>query len=265
LEDMDSHRGHRHRRNPSKHSILANIPDLMNKESAPKAFRFPRASSKTREVPIVDKEGEYEGKENLGERKSARPEKRVTWSKDLLQVRSISPRQKHIQQHRLASPRSSRINNTIIAPPSSTSSSSNSSSSSSYPSFASSFPSHFSSPSSSSSISNNLGTPRGLVGPPGTDCGHFLCQRVGRGSCQIEDSQSSSGGSQAQPWHGAGSQGTSTSQAHNSYGTSNPSYGTGHNPADVLPCSPQLKTVVWRSVPINRTGLSLDFRQSNVV
>merc|ERR1719436_97751 len=250
---MDPQR-HRHRRNPSKHSILANIPDLMNKESAPKAFRFPRASSKTREVPIVEKEAEYEGKENFGERKSARPEKRVTWSKDLLQVRSISPRQKQIQ-HRMASPRSSRINTTISSP--STSSSSNSSSSPSYPSFASSFPSNFSSPSShSSSISNNLGTPRGL-GPMGTDCGHFLCQRVGRGSCQIEDSQSSSGGSQAQPWHGAGGQSTSTSQAHSSYGTGNPSYGTGQNPTDVLPCSPQLKTVVWRSVPINRTGLSL--------
>merc|ERR1719436_2248949 len=250
---MDPQR-HRHRRNPSKHSILANIPDLMNKESAPKAFRFPRASSKTREVPIVEKEAEYEGKENFGERKSARPEKRVTWSKDLLQVRSISPRQKQIQ-HRMASPRSSRINTTISSP-------------------------------STSSSSNNLGTPRGL-GPMGTDCGHFLCQRVGRGSCQIEDSQSSSGGSQAQPWHGAGGQSTSTSQAHSSYGTGNPSYGTslnqahhsygtsqvqahqsygtGQNPTDVLPCSPQLKTVVWRSVPINRTGLSLDFRQSNVV
>merc|ERR1719436_1804022 len=111
---MDPQR-HRHRRNPSKHSILANIPDLMNKESAPKAFRFPRASSKTREVPIVEKEAEYEGKENFGERKSARPEKRVTWSKDLLQVRSISPRQKQIQ-HRMASPRSSRINTTISSP-----------------------------------------------------------------------------------------------------------------------------------------------------
>merc|ERR1711962_281122 len=173
LEDMDPHR-YKHKRNPSKHSILANIPDLINKESQAKPFRFPRASSKTRDVPILEKEGEYEGKENFGERKSSRPEKRVTWSKDLLQVRSISPRQRQIQ-HRLASPRSSRIN-TI------TSSSPSTSTSSSYPSFASSFPSNFSSPSSSSSSSStHLGLSHGLGPTTGTDCGHFLCHRVGRG------------------------------------------------------------------------------------
>merc|ERR1711962_467597 len=239
LEDMDPHR-YKHRRNPSKHSILANIPDLINKESQPKPFRFPRASSKTRDVPILEKEVEYEGKENFGERKSSRPEKRVTWSKDLLQVRSISPRQRQIQ-HRLASPRSSRIN-TITS-----SSSSTSSTSPSYPSFASSFPSNFSSPSSSSSSSStHLGLSHGVGPTTGTDCGHFLCHRVGRGRCHLEENQGS--GNQPQPWHGAGSQSMSTNQAQHSSGTS-------QNSTDVLPCSPQLKTVVWRSVPINRTGL----------
>merc|ERR1712126_264607 len=275
LEDMDPHR-YKHRRNPSKHSILANIPDLINKESQPKPFRFPRASSKTRDVPILEKEVEYEGKENFGERKSSRPEKRVTWSKDLLQVRSISPRQRQIQ-HRLASPRSSRIN-TI------TSSSSSTSTSPSNPSFASSFQSNFPSSPSPAACTH--------LGPTmATDCGHFLCHRVGRGTCQMEDFQGP--GNQAQSWHGAGSQSTSTNEAQQSSGTSHQSYGTSHKPSgtsnevygtshhssgtshhssgtnqnstDVLPCSPQLKTVVWRSVPINRTGLSLDFRQNNVV
>merc|ERR1711962_101311 len=246
LEDMDPHR-YKHRRNPSKHSILANIPDLINKESQPKPFRFPRASSKTRDVPILEKEVEYEGKENFGERKSSRPEKRVTWSKDLLQVRSISPRQRQIQ-HRLASPRSSRIN-TI------TSSSPSTSTSPSYPSFTSSFPSNFSSPSSSSSSSStHLGLSHGLGPTTGTDCGHFLCHRVGRGRCHMEENQGS--GNQPQP-----SSGTS----HQLYGTSHHSSGTTQNSTDVLTCSPQLKTVVWRSVPINRTGLSLDFRQNSVV
>merc|ERR1711962_238525 len=261
LEDMDPHR-YKHRRNPSKHSILANIPDLINKESQPKPFRFPRASSKTRDVPILEKEVEYEGKENFGERKSSRPEKRVTWSKDLLQVRSISPRQRQIQ-HRLASPRSSRINTTTSSPSTSTSSS--------YPTFASSFPSNFSSPSSSSSSSStHLGLSHGVGPTTGTDCGHFLCHRVGRGRCHLEENQGS--GNQPQPWHGAGSQSMSTNQAQHSSGTSHQLYGTSHhssgttqNSTDVLPCSPQLKTVVWRSVPINRTGLSLDFRQNNVV
>merc|ERR1712115_383274 len=236
LEDMDTHR-YKHRRNPSKHSILANIPDLINKESQPKPFRFPRASSKTRDVPILEKEVEYEGKENFGERKSSRPEKRVTWSKDLLQVRSISPRQRQIQ-HRLASPRSSRINTTTSSP--------------------------------SSSSSTHLGLSHGLGPTTGTDCGHFLCHRVGRGRCHMEENQGS--GNQPQPWHGAGSQSMSTNQAQHSSGTSHQLHGTSHhssgttqNSTDVLPCSPQLKTVVWRSVPINRTGLSLDFRQNNVV
>merc|ERR1712013_104974 len=55
---------------------------------------------RVRNVPVNIEAMEVE-QENL-ERRTGRPEKKVTWSRDLLQVRSISPRQKSSRTSRMS-------------------------------------------------------------------------------------------------------------------------------------------------------------------
>merc|ERR1712080_798030 len=100
-----------------------------------------------------------------------------------------------------------------------------------------------------SRMSEAVNTLRG--GPPLTqeaakgakDCGHFLCQRVG-GVCLQGGGDQQGGGGNLRP----GLQAANTDY-------------------QKLPCSPQMQTVVWRSIPISRTtnnnndkraGLTLD-------
>merc|ERR1712117_708293 len=153
------------------------IIDDMNKDAGINKM-VKSGGGRVRNVPVNIEAMEVE-QENL-ERRTGRPEKKVTWSRDLLQVRSISPRQK---SSRVAeSPRTSRMSDAVNA-------------------------------FRAGSIQDGGGGVR--------DCGHFLCQRGG--------------------------------------GDLRPGYQS-------LPCSPQMQTVVWRSIPINRTsnnnnkraGLSLD-------
>merc|ERR1712020_193854 len=136
-----------------------------------------------------------------------------TWSRNLLQVRSISPRQKSPRTPKLSDARTSRMSeavNTLRGGPSLTQEAA-----------------------------------KGVK-----DCGHFLCQRVG-GVCLQGGGDQQGGGGNLRPGF----------QASN----------TGHQAANTdfqkLPCSPQMQTVVWRSIPISRTsnnnngkraGLTLD-------
>merc|ERR1711972_811528 len=138
--------------------------------------------------------------ENLeSRRRIGRPEKKVTWSRDLLQVRSISPRQKSPRTPRMsAAARTSRMSEAV----------------------------------------NTLrsGPPLTQEGGNVKDCGHFLCQRVG-GVCLQGGSGEQQGGGNLRP----GFQATDTGyQATSGYQN--------------LPCSPQMQTVVWRSIPISRTS-----------
>ena len=186
---------HFHRRNPSQHRVLASIIDDMNKDAGiNKMVQLKSGGGRVTNVPVNIEAMEVE-QENL-ERRTGRPEKKVTWSRDLLQVRSISPRQK---SSRVAeSSRTSRMSDAVNA-------------------------------FRAGSTQEGSGGVR--------DCGHFLCQRVG-GVCL---------------------QGGSGDQEQQGGGNLRPGYQS-------LPCSPQMQTVVWRSIPINRTsnnnnkraGLSLD-------
>merc|ERR1711881_387319 len=204
---------HFHSRNPSQHRVLASIIDDMNKETRIKNLKMHKGGAGVTHVPIDIEPMDVE-QENLEEsRRMGRPEKKVTWSRNLLQVRSISPRQKSPRTPKLSDARTSRM-------------------------------------------SEAVNTIRG--GPPLTqeaakgakDCGHFLCQRVG-GVCLQGGGEQQGGGGNLRPGF----------QASN----------TGHQAANTdyqkLPCSPQMQTVVWRSIPISRTsnnnngkraGLTLD-------
>merc|ERR1712212_934316 len=194
-----------HRRNPSQHRVLASIIDDMNKETRMKNLKMHK--SRVTNVPIDVELMEVEQENVEEERRMGRPEKKVTWSRDLLQVRSISPRQRSPRMPKLAdSARTSRM-------------------------------------------SEAVNTMRG--GPSVTqegDCGHFLCQRVG-GVCLQGGGEQQQGGGNLRP----GYQATSTGHQ------ATPGYQN-------LPCSPQMQTVVWRSIPISRTsnnnnkraGLTLD-------
>merc|ERR1711881_334109 len=204
---------HFHRRNPSQHRVLASIIDDMNKETRIKNLKMHKGGAGVTHVPIDIEPMDVE-QENLEEsRRMGRPEKKVTWSRNLLQVRSISPRQKSPRTPKLSDARTSRMSEAV----------------------------------------NKI---RG--GPPLTqeaakgakDCGHFLCQRVG-GVCLQGGGEQQGGGGNLRPGF----------QASN----------TGHQAANTdyqkLPCSPQMQTVVWRSIPISRTsnnnngkraGLTLD-------
>merc|ERR1719219_829118 len=121
--------------------------------------------------------------ENVEDSRAGRPEKKVTWSRKLESVRSISPRQKTPRTPRMAteSPRTSRMSEAV----------------------------------------NTLrgGQPLTQDGAGVKDCGHFLCQRVGGVCLQGEEQQDNL----------------------------RPGYQN-------LPCSPQMQTVVWRSIPISRTS-----------
>merc|ERR1712038_101200 len=182
---------HFHRRSPSQHRVLASIIDDMNKDAGiNKMVQLKSSGGRVTNVPGNIEAMEVE-QENL-ERRTGRPEKKVTWSRDLLQVRSISPRQK-----------SSRVAES----------------------------------SRTSRMSDAVNAFRGGSIQEGGDCGHFLCQRVGVVCLQ----------------------GGGGDQEHQGGGNLRPGYQS-------LPCSPQMQTVVWRSIPINRTsnnnnkraGLSLD-------
>merc|ERR1712192_377177 len=142
--------------------------------------------------------GEQENVEE--ERRMGRPEKKVTWSRDLLQVRSISPRQKSPRTPKMAdSARTSRM---------------------------------------SAAVNTLRGGPS--VTQEGADCGHFLCQRVG-GVClqQQGGGELQQGGGNLRPGFQASNTGY---QAAPTTGYQN------------LRCSPQMQTVVWRSIPISRTS-----------
>merc|ERR1712172_123317 len=196
---------HFHRRNPSQHRVLASIIDDMNKETRMKNLKMHK--SRVTNVPIDVEPMEVE-QENLEEerRMGRRPEKKVTWSRDLLQVRSISPRQKSPRTPKVAeSARTSRMTEAV----------------------------------------NTLRGGPSSVTQEGADCGHFLCQRVG-GVClqQQGGGELHQGGGNLRP----GYQATST-------GYQAPS--TGYQATSGyqnLPCSPQMQTVVWRSIPISRTS-----------
>merc|ERR1711981_633095 len=186
---------HFHRRNPSQHRVLASIIDGMNKETRMKNLKMHKSGARITNVPIDIEPMEVE-QENLEDsRRLGRPEKKVTWSRNLLQVRSISPRQKSPRTPKMAesSARTSRM---------------------------------------SEAVNTLRGGPLTQEGAGVKDCGHFLCQRVGGVCLQGEEQQ----------------------------GNLRPGYQN-------LPCSPQMQTVVWRSIPISRTssnnnnkraGLSLD-------
>merc|ERR1712203_835760 len=183
-----------HRRNPSQHRVLSSIIDDMNKETRMKNLKMLKYGGRTTNVPIDVEPMDVE-QENVEDIRAGRPEKKVTWSRKLESVRSISPRQKTPRTPRMAeSPRTSRMSEAV----------------------------------------NTLrgGQPLTQDGAGVKDCGHFLCQRVGGVCLQGEEQQ----------------------------GNLRPGYQN-------LPCSPQMQTVVWRSIPISRTsnnnnnkraGLSLD-------
>merc|ERR1712203_494082 len=103
---------HFHRRNPSQHRVLASIIDDMNKDARiNKMVQLKSGGGRITDVPVNIEAMEVE-QENL-ERRTGRPEKKVTWSRDLLQVRSISPRQK---SSRVAeSSRTSRMSDAVNA------------------------------------------------------------------------------------------------------------------------------------------------------
>jgi len=195
---------HFHRRNPSQHRVLASIIDDMNKETRMKNLKVHKGGARITNVPIGIEPMEVE-QENLEDRRRiGRPEKKVTWSRDLLQVRSISPRQK--------SPRTPRMAESVRT----------------------------------SRMSAAVNTMRG--GPPVTqeganDCGHFLCQRVG-GVCLQGGGGEQQGGGNLRP----GYQATNTG-----YQATNTGYQATSGYQN-LPCSPQMQTVVWRSIPISRTS-----------
>merc|ERR1719400_2128456 len=171
------------------------IIDDMNKETRMKNLKMHKYGGRITNVPI---DVEPMDVENVEDSRGGRPEKKVTWSRKLESVRSISPRQKTPRTPRMAeSPRTSRMSEAV----------------------------------------NTLrgGQPLTQEGAGVKDCGHFLCQRVGGVCLQGEESA-----------------------AHQ--GNLRPGYQN-------LPCSPQMQTVVWRSIPISRTsnnnnnkraGLTLD-------
>merc|ERR1712130_394714 len=207
---------HSHRRNPSQHRVLASIIDDMNKEN----LKMQKSGARITNVPIDIEPMEVEQENLESRRRIGRPEKKVTWSRDLLQVRSISPRQKSPRTPRMAAAaRTSRMSEAV----------------------------------------NTLrsGPPLTQEGGSVKDCGHFLCQRVG-GVCLQGGSGEQQGGGNLRPGFQAtntGFQATNTDfQATNTgYQATNTGYQATSGYQN-LPCSPQMQTVVWRSIPISRTS-----------
>merc|ERR1712088_710847 len=217
---------HFHRRNPSQHRVLASIIDDMNKETRMKNLKMHKSGARITNVPIDIEPMEVE-QENLEEsRRMGRPEKKVTWSRNLLQVRSISPRQKSPRTPKMAeSPRTSRMSDAV----------------------------------------NTLrgGPPLTQEGVSVKDCGHFLCQRVG-GVCLQGGGEQQGGGGNLRPGYQASNTGYQAS--HTGYQGTNIDHQATSGYQN-LPCSPQMQTVVWRSIPISRAsnnnngkraGLTLD-------
>merc|ERR1712110_753712 len=138
-----------HRRNPSQHRVLSSIIDDMNKETRMKNLKMLKYGGRITNVPIDVEPMDVENVEDI---RAGRPEKKVTWSRKLESVRSISPRQKTPGTPRMAeSPRTSRMSeavNTLRGGPSLT-----------------------------------------QEGAGVKDCGHFLCQRVGGVCLQGEEQQ----------------------------------------------------------------------------
>merc|ERR1712010_449345 len=130
---------HFHRRNPSQHRVLVSIIDDMNKETRMKNLKIHKSGARiTNDIEPMEVE-----QENLEDsRRMGRPEKKVTWSRNLLQVRSISPRQKSPRTPKMAESiaRTSRM---------------------------------------SEAVNTLRGGPLTQEGAGVKDCGHFLCQRVG--------------------------------------------------------------------------------------
>merc|ERR1711971_1517267 len=203
---------HFHRRSPSQHRVLASIIDDMNKETRMKNLKMHK-SSRVTNVPIDVEPMEIEQENVEEERRMGRPEKKVTWSRDLLQVRSISPRQKSPRTPKMAdSARTSRMTESV----------------------------------------NTLRGGPSSVTQEGADCGHFLCQRVG-GVClqQQGGGELQQGGGNLRP----GFQATSTGYQATNTGYQAPSTDHQATPGyQKLPCSPQMQTVVWRSIPISRSS-----------
>jgi len=178
-----------HRRNPSQHRVLSSIIDDMNKETRMKNLKMHKYGGRITNVPVDVEPMDVENVEDI---RAGRPEKKVTWSRKLESVRSISPRQKTPRTPRMAeSPRTSRMSEAV----------------------------------------NTLrgGQPLTQEGAGVKDCGHFLCQRVGGVCLQGEESAAQ----QLQQQH--------------QQGNLRPGYQN-------LPCSPQMQTVVWRSIPISRAS-----------
>merc|ERR1719278_1663621 len=117
----------------------------MNKETRMKNLKMHKYGGRITNVPIDVEPMDVE------DSRGGRPEKKVTWSRELESVRSISPRQKTPRTPRMAeSPRTSRMSEAV----------------------------------------NTLrgGQPLTQEGAGVKDCGHFLCQRVGRVCLQGEES-----------------------------------------------------------------------------
>merc|ERR1711971_929760 len=203
---------HFDRRNPSQHRVLASIIDDMNKEVRMKNLKMHKSRGVTN-VPIDVEPMEVEQENLEEERRMGRPEKKVTWSRDLLQVRSISPRQKSPRTPKVAeSARTSRMTEAV----------------------------------------NTLRGGPSSVTQEGADCGHFLCQRVG-GVClqQQGGGELQQGGGNLRP----GFHATSTGYQATNTGYQAPSTDHQATPGyQKLPCSPQMQTVVWRSIPISRSS-----------
>ena len=198
---------HFHRRNPSQHRVLASIIDDMNKETRMKNLKMHKSGARITNVPIDIEPMEVE-QENLegSRRRIGRPEKKVTWSRDLLQVRSISPRQKSPRTTKMAeSPRTSRMSDAV----------------------------------------NTLrgGPPLTQKGASVKDCGHFLCPR-GSGVCWQGTGEQQGGGGNLRPGCQASDAGYQASNT--GYQASNAGYKasiTDHQATSGyqnLPCSQQM-------------------------
>merc|ERR1712203_1211439 len=138
-----------HRRNPSQHRVLSSIIGDMNKETRMKNLKMLKYGGRITNVPIDVEPMDVENVEDI---RGGRPEKKVTWSRKLESVRSISPRQKTPRTPRMGeSPRTSRMSEAV----------------------------------------NTLrgGQPLTQEGAGVKDCGHFLCQRVGGVCLQGEEQQ----------------------------------------------------------------------------
>ena len=115
----------------------------------------------------------------------------------------------------------------------------------------------------SEAVNTLRGGPLTQEGAGVKDCGHFLCQRVG-GVCLQGGGEQQGGGGNLRPGYQASNAGYQAS--HTGYQGTNIDHQATSGYQN-LPCSPQMQTVVWRSIPISRAsnnnngkraGLTLD-------